>query len=200
MAKSAQRRKEEAKRKLGAALPTPPACGARKRNGKPCKREAGWGTSHPGRGKCKLHGGASKSHRDKAVRDEVNGMARPISVSPASALETVLHLAAGQLAYATWKVGELTDDELVGSDGYHEWFRLQRLAMSDVAKFAKISADAGIDERLALVAERRTEQMAQFLDGVMSQLNLTGEQRKLVGPAIRKTMATIEGQVSEPDE
>src|SRR5690349_3505226 len=34
-------------------------CGAKNRQGQPCKRPAGWGTDHVGSGKCKLHGGAS---------------------------------------------------------------------------------------------------------------------------------------------
>jgi hypothetical protein len=35
-------------------------CEAKTRQtGRPCSRPAGWGTDHPGRGKCKLHGGAS---------------------------------------------------------------------------------------------------------------------------------------------
>ena len=40
-----------------------PICGAKKRNGpnkgEPCRRPAGWGTNHPGTGRCKLHGGCS---------------------------------------------------------------------------------------------------------------------------------------------
>lgn len=39
------------------ALPT---CGASNRNGQPCQRPAGWGTGHPGEGKCKLHGGVGQ--------------------------------------------------------------------------------------------------------------------------------------------
>ena len=34
-------------------------CGAKTRSGKPCRHEKGWGTDHPGEGRCKLHGGAS---------------------------------------------------------------------------------------------------------------------------------------------
>lgn len=34
-------------------------CGAKTRGGGKCQRPAGWGTSHVGEGKCKLHGGAS---------------------------------------------------------------------------------------------------------------------------------------------
>src|SRR6056297_3141188 len=35
-------------------------CGAKtKKDGSPCQKPAGWGTDHPGVGKCKLHGGAT---------------------------------------------------------------------------------------------------------------------------------------------
>lgn len=37
-----------------------PKCGAKNRQGKPCQQAAGWGTDHPGKGRCKLHGGASR--------------------------------------------------------------------------------------------------------------------------------------------
>lgn len=37
-----------------------PICGAKaKGTGEPCRRPAGWGTDHPGEGRCKLHGGVS---------------------------------------------------------------------------------------------------------------------------------------------
>lgn len=32
-------------------------CGARNRQGLTCRKGAGWGTDHPGAGRCKLHGG-----------------------------------------------------------------------------------------------------------------------------------------------
>lgn len=35
-------------------------CGAKTRNGQKCQYTAGHGTDHPGTGKCRLHGGASK--------------------------------------------------------------------------------------------------------------------------------------------
>lgn len=36
-----------------------PTCGAKTRSGGPCRHEAGWGTDHPGAGRCKLHGGST---------------------------------------------------------------------------------------------------------------------------------------------
>jgi uncharacterized protein YjcR len=35
-----------------------PQCGAETRKGHPCRQPAGWGTDHPGEGRCKHHGGA----------------------------------------------------------------------------------------------------------------------------------------------
>ena len=35
-------------------------CGAKTRDGGKCQLKAGWGTDHVGKGRCKLHGGASK--------------------------------------------------------------------------------------------------------------------------------------------
>ena len=39
-------------------------CGARTRKGTPCRRPAGWGTDHPGVGRCKYHGGATPRGAD----------------------------------------------------------------------------------------------------------------------------------------
>lgn len=40
-------------------------CMAKNRSGNPCALPAGWGTSHTGNGRCKLHGGASTGPRDQ---------------------------------------------------------------------------------------------------------------------------------------
>jgi hypothetical protein len=44
---------------MGKAHERLPPCGAKTRAGSPCRRPAGHGTSHPGQGRCKLHGGKS---------------------------------------------------------------------------------------------------------------------------------------------
>lgn len=43
---------------------TYPRCGGKTRSGGRCTQAAGWGTAHPGEGKCKLHGGASPRGAD----------------------------------------------------------------------------------------------------------------------------------------
>lgn len=52
-----------------------PVCGAKTRTaekeGRPCQKPAGWGTSHPGYGACRLHGGSTPVHVAKAALEQV---------------------------------------------------------------------------------------------------------------------------------
>ena len=50
---------------------TKPMCGAKKENGERCRAFAGQGTSHPGIGACKFHGGSTPSHEKAAVEREI---------------------------------------------------------------------------------------------------------------------------------
>lgn len=74
---------------------TPPTgdgdCGAKTRSGGLCRHERGWGTDHPGIGRCKLHGGSTRNHRTAAfaeiARRECNLLAIPVEhIDPATAL------------------------------------------------------------------------------------------------------------------
>jgi hypothetical protein len=47
-------------------------CGAKTRAGKKCGQAAGWGTDHPGSGKCKLHGGASTGPKSAAGKERIS--------------------------------------------------------------------------------------------------------------------------------
>lgn len=45
-------------------------CNARKTDGSGyCKHEAGWGTDHPGVGRCKFHLGNTENHEKKVISD-----------------------------------------------------------------------------------------------------------------------------------
>jgi hypothetical protein len=46
-------------------------CGAKKKSGGTCGRPAGWGTDHPGTGRCKLHGGASTGPKTEEGKKRV---------------------------------------------------------------------------------------------------------------------------------
>jgi hypothetical protein len=82
--------------------PEPGKCGAEKRQ-EPygyCGLPAGWGTDHPGIGKCRKHGGNTRNHRRAAKREEAEGEAQRmvalagVDQDPIEHLLESLHLAA----------------------------------------------------------------------------------------------------------
>ncbi|MBA3430722.1 MAG: hypothetical protein H0U16_04470 [Actinobacteria bacterium] len=177
-------------------------CGAQRHDGKFCAQRAGWGTEHVGRGRCRHHGGQLRSGFAAAADEEMRGMAKPTQVSPARALSGVLRLAAGQLIYASGQVAELQDDELFESaysptEGVfklvpHHWLKLQRDVMNDVARYAKLAADAGVAEREQQLAEGQTAMIAGLLEKVVGSLDLSPEQREQLGPSIRRHLSLVE--------
>lgn len=79
-------------------------CGARKRQpvtpDETCRRPAGWGTWHPGVGRCKLHGGARgyKHGRYSRLSREhiVPAVARQLEIYCARTLYTILRARIGE--------------------------------------------------------------------------------------------------------
>lgn len=67
------------------------SCGAKARRGGICGQAAGWGTDHPGRGRCRLHGGASAGRPpihgrySRTHRESLAAKARQFANDPAPA-------------------------------------------------------------------------------------------------------------------
>lgn len=183
-------RRRRAKRRDGQ-----PHCGGQKRNGDPCLREAGWGTDHPGTGKCKHHGGATSSGSTAAARAEAESMATPIPVTPGQAIQAVLNVAAGQFAYATAMVGGLSEEQMfeeaIGGAVPNRWVRLQLSIMDRLKQYSRAAADMGVQERQMQLAEQQTAMMGELLNRVMDRLDLTPKQRKQVGPVIREELPAL---------
>ncbi len=96
--------------------------------GRPCRKVAGWGTTHKGSGPCKHHGGnlpmVAKHHQnvlaDMDLRKELKAFGTPLAV--ANPEEVLLHMvreAAGNVAYLGARVAELSErdsaETIVGS-------------------------------------------------------------------------------------
>jgi hypothetical protein len=78
----------------------------------------GWGTSHFGTGRCKLHGGASP-HAELAgvvylARREATTMGVPLAIEPQDAILECIRIAAGEVAYASERIAELNADQAIG--------------------------------------------------------------------------------------
>lgn len=192
-------------------------CGAKKRNGLPCGRSAGWGTDHPGHGSCKHHAGSTYQGRVGSAGEAIR-LTRPLPITPSQGLLGVLHLAAGQLAYVNERVSEIEESDMflarevdpvtgVAKMVPHYWIEFQLRIQDRVAKYSKLAADVGIAERAQTLREAQTMMMKNLIEAVMGDIGLSPEQKAAVGPSIRKHLTLLQGgtvegeaiEVEDPD-
>lgn len=194
------------------------SCGA-KTKGDPrrrCSRPAGWGTDHPGVGQCKLHGGVGPIGNRNAARPSLNllvGMT--VDISPMDALLTCVRIKAGEVAYYSYRISELTEEEvtvrpseqvMAGKDpgkywikkqeAANLWIKLRDDALMWLARYSKMALDAGVEERLITVAEGMGDRLATALESILNELQLTPAQMAKAPAAIRQQLYALEGKVA----
>lgn len=199
-------------------------CNGRKRDGSGyCKRTAGAGTPHKGRGRCSRHGGSTKLAQrgaDKEVAAElVQVYGLPVKVDPHSALLEELERTAGHVSWLFIKVQETAGTEdgegLVGpvgqegpseSGGWHHasvepsvWLRLYQEERKHLVKVAADCIKAGIEERRVRIAEAQGMLIARAIQGILLDLGVADDPR--APEIVRKHLTALsEGQASANGE
>jgi hypothetical protein len=191
-------------------------CGANKRQGEgTCHRPAGWGTDHPGAGRCKLHGGSTPDHKKAAkvelARRAVDTYGLPREVTPDVALLEEVHRTAGHVAWLAEVVAKIEHDDLVwgkteeaektatefsGVDTTYKavpniWLTLYQQERKHLAAVAKAAIDAGIAERQVRIAEQQGQMLAKVINRVLDALALTGEQKARVPEVVPQILRSI---------
>lgn len=160
-------------------------CGAKKRGSEGfCGLRAGWGTDHPGVGRCKLHGGSTGAHRRNAqlvrARRDVEAWGGREDVSPPEALLDLVRSKAAEVAYWEERVAGLSDVERAGvmvhrveerglSDvvvrqaGTHVWLVLLHEAQDQLAQYAAAAIRAGADRALVEFASMQAAWLVPVL-------------------------------------
>lgn len=170
-------------------------CGARKKNGQSCRAFAGQGTDHPGIGRCKFHGGATRTHAVNAVVQEAQRRmvkyGLPIEIEPHEALLSMLYLASGHVAWLREEVAALGDLSDFESRVLIQLYGDER---DRVAKVAKAALDAGVADRQVALAERYGATLAELLRGVFAdpELALTEAQRARLPDVLRRHLPRLE--------
>ena len=182
-----------------------PKCGARKRQGEGCcKRPAGWGTDHPGTGRCKLHGGKTESHRAAAIEEQarkaVETYGLPRDISPTDALLEEVRYSAGHVAWLRAKVAELEAADLVWgiteevdkgatefagvdttrSATVNMWLDLYFRERKHLLDLTKTAISVGIEERRVRLAEAQGSLMNDVIRRILARLSLTSDQSALL--------------------
>lgn len=140
-------------------------CGARRRDGEPCRNPAGYKTAHVGIGRCHIHGGNTPTHvraaRVEIERREAARLGIPVEVDPGEAIMAALWSAMGSLIYYQGRVSELEEVTVTekGPGGAsretaHPLVTLLHQAELQVANISAAALRAGVEERRVRMAER----------------------------------------------
>lgn len=184
-------------------MPAERLCGAKKHDdsGDTCKNPAGAGTDHLGWGKCKWHGGNAKMLKVAAAREEAAELVKtlragqPLDIDPDQALLQEVHRTAGVVQWLEDLIGELgvKDLTVMTEIGYrprafHEMWIKER---EHLAKVAKMTLDAGVQERHVRIAEEQGALLATVIRNVLGDLSLTPEQRAQAPEIVHRHLLAI---------
>ena len=128
-------------------------------------------------------------------------MGSPIEVTPAEALQHCVRIAAGEVAYCTLKVNQLTEKQVLSrptkitEENYgngrgsrkvehghltvHVWVRERQRCVDRLARLAKMSLDAGVAEREVALQERMADVLVRFATGLFEDLGIDRASDKL---------------------
>src|SRR5215472_13809284 len=82
-------------------------CNAQKKDGGRCQQAKGWGTTHPGVGPCKMHGGRTNNHKLNAAKQQAILMGAPLDINPVDALYWCIKITAGEVKFLTEQIATI---------------------------------------------------------------------------------------------
>jgi hypothetical protein len=156
---------------------------------------------------------------DWLTRVDGRFMGTPTDIHPHDAILKVIRITNGEIDYCDMQIAKLCEDELferplqvtlvelaegstlVTEKRDHEvlsrWVLLRQAATDRLARYSKMALDIGIEEAQLKLAEREADMVSHYLEAVLTDLSLTPEQYKRLGPSMRRHLELIEGTVSD---
>jgi len=173
-------------------------CGAKRRNGEPCRKYSGEGTDHFGVGRCKYHGGATRSHRKNAVELEAKRrmvkLGEPLAdARPHAVLLGLLRASAGHVSWLQSEVGGLHD---LGTHESQVIIRLHDEERDRLVRIAKSCSEAGVELAEVQLQQAQALTIGHAVRSAAEEIGLGGAQLKALGTALRKHLADASG---DPD-
>ncbi len=195
-------------------------CGAKTRAGGKCQRGAGAGTDHVGHGKCKLHGGATRTGKVAAAKAEAVETAALLlgaapDIAPHDAILLCLRSAWGEWHFWETQIATLKHADVIerqsaqsmgGKDADVEWLegrqeahlyiQLRNASRDKVARYAQMAAQMGVAERQIQLAEQFGDTIARLIDGIITDLKLTPGQKKSYPQIAARHLQLLDGGVA----
>lgn len=192
-------------------------CGGPRKGGRgPCGQPAGAGTPHLGIGRCKFHGGSTRSHVAAAQKIQMAAAVRSLGLRDDRPADEILldelAWAAGHVAWLRGKVQELepqrltwgvteevhkTATEFSGVDTTSAavpsiWWVLYREAQKHLLEVLKVIKGFDLDERrLEFARAQVAPQIAVVIDQFVRALGLTPEQAGRVPAALEAAVRSF---------
>lgn len=176
-------------------------CGAKKKQGEGnCTRPAGWGTSHAGAGRCKLHGGNSPSGRASgeralAAQNIRSQLGIPRDVDPASAILELVQEAAGNVEYLRSLVADPRNTEAMidyqGKPHTNPVLAFYNEERDRLARASKLASDMKIDEARVRIAEAQGRALAEVVQAAVEACNPTPDERRAAIEAAGERMRML---------
>ncbi|MFJ9903935.1 hypothetical protein ACIRVK_13690 [Streptomyces sp. NPDC101152] len=183
-------------------------CGAKKRQGPGfCEKPAGWGTSHVGEGRCRLHGGATRTQSSGAVRAlarrEAADAVRRLGFEPVENPYRELQRLAGELvAVKDWLRGGVERLEAVryqGGSGEQIRGELSayQAALRDTASVLATMARLRIDERLVELSEAQARLVVAAFTAGLRAAGISGDQAILARREVARQLRLLPAEERE---
>lgn len=164
-------------------------CGAKTRqeeSAEYCGLPAGWGSDHPGIGRCRLHGGNTGGQKIQAAKiradRELRSVLAELDVEPVDdPLQALLNLGGQVLAWqeaAATLVNRLNDriryEGAAGAEQLRAEVALYERAMDRAAHVLGLIAKLNIEERMVAVSERQADRVISAIDAALAHAGVTG--------------------------
>ncbi len=157
-----------------------------------CRQPEGWGVIGVGTGRCKRHGGATKTHRKtaekKAAEKAVETYGLPREIAPHDALLEEIHRTAGHVSWLELRVRIIEEAELKDNRFMLSMYDQERRHLIDVCR---VAIGAGIAERQVRIAEQTGALIAQVITGLLEDLGVAD--RPDVPALVRKRLMALDG-------
>jgi len=194
-----------------------PTCGATKRqpdedgNYGTCKRPAGAGTDHVGEGRCKHHGGSTRTHK-KSAGKQIAKKARdtfglPVEIDPAQALLEEVWRTQGHVIWLGLQVQQLKTKNVAwgitkikrGGDDYgttqeakvNAFVALYQEERKHLVRVTAEALKAGVEEKRLTLETHRAELVVNMLGSIFDDLELTDEQAVKLEELVPKALTAI---------
>lgn len=146
-------------------------CGGKKKQGDgTCTQPAGWGTPHPGTGRCKLHGGCAPSSVAAGIQAQAERLLYKHDAAPVTNPLEALQALAGRALALEQVIGEKVNELRslrYETEGGGEQIRgeLQVLerAMDRCGRMLTDIAKLGIEDRLATIRQKTADMLEEAL-------------------------------------